>query len=576
MSGGTDKNSFRLSLGYNYDGSTLQHGNNNNRRYNFRLNDTYKFSKRMKLDSSIGYSRQEQVAPTNIASALTSSLPQPGLPMATLDGKAYAWGTWGSPVAKVEQGGDNKLTVSSISISETLNYDITSWLTANVNMGYNTSSAWRNIVNNAIDYYNITGEYVTLTDPVQAKSYYQQTNSRTDFYSVSGYVNAHRQWGDHNLSATLGTQYEFKDYTYFGVKATDIQEGLEIINGTGDVTIAENERYQNAILSYFGRVNYDYKERYLLELIGRYDGSSKFLPSNRWAFFWGVSAGWRINEEAWMKNVKWVNNLKLRASYAQVGNQSGIGNYDGVQLYNLESNTGAYVGSTLLSYTKTNGTFASKTRSWERIKNYNLALAEWKFGAGRGTQNMEFLTFGTGLGAGLIINGALYSGTNDNAGELGHIRLSKFGPVGYGKVGSFEGFASGGGITQSAKMFLMEKFQKGESVEWCKPEDINTVTAKMVAEAANAGDELAIKIYKVSAEYLGLGLSILIDILNPEMIVIGSIFTRSEHLIRPFMQKVIDEEALSYSNQVCKIMPAALGEKIGDYAALSVASNLIV
>ncbi len=64
-----------------------------------------------------------------------------------------------------------------------------------------------------------------------------------------------------------------------------------------------------------------------------------------------------------MKNVKWVNNLKLRASYAQVGNQSGIGNYDAVQLYNLESSTGAYEGSTLLSYIKTNGTFASKTRS---------------------------------------------------------------------------------------------------------------------------------------------------------------------------------------------------------------------
>jgi hypothetical protein len=135
----------------------------------------------------------------------------------------------------VEQGGDNKLTVSSISISETLNYDITSWLTANVNMGYNTSSAWRNIVNNAIDYYNITGEYVTLTDPVQAKSYYQQTNSRTDFYSVSGYVNSasgngvtitSRQHWEHSMS--------LKDYTYFGVKATDIQEGLEIVNGTGD------------------------------------------------------------------------------------------------------------------------------------------------------------------------------------------------------------------------------------------------------------------------------------------------------------------------------------------------------
>ena len=66
------------------------------------------------------------------------------------------------------------------------------------------------------------------------------------------------------------------------------------------------------------------------------------------------------------------------------------------------------------------------------------ALAEWKFGAGKGTKNMVFLTFGTGLGAGLILNGKLYTGTNDNAGELGHIRLSDFGPIGYGKKGSFE------------------------------------------------------------------------------------------------------------------------------------------
>ena len=76
------------------------------------------------------------------------------------------------------------------------------------------------------------------------------------------------------------------------------------------------------------------------------------------------------------------------------------------------------------------------------------AVAEWKFGAGRGTRNMIFLTFGTGLGAGLILDGRLYSGTNDNAGECGHLRLERFGPVGYGKQGSFEGFCSGGGLAQ--------------------------------------------------------------------------------------------------------------------------------
>src|SRR5690606_15592063 len=78
------------------------------------------------------------------------------------------------------------------------------------------------------------------------------------------------------------------------------------------------------------------------------------------------------------------------------------------------------------------------------------ALAEWLWGAGRGSHNMIFLTFGTGMGAGLILNGQLYSGTNDLAGEVGHIRLAPDGPVGYGKAGSFEGFCSGGGIKQLA------------------------------------------------------------------------------------------------------------------------------
>ena len=199
------------------------------------------------------------------------------------------------------------------------------------------------------------------------------------------------------------------------------------------------------------------------------------------------------------------------------------------------------------------------------------ALAEWKFGAGRGTHNMVFLTFGTGLGAGLIINGQLYSGTNDNAGEVGHIRLSEFGPVGYGKAGSFEGFASGGGIAALAKMKLSEKYQMGEAVSWCTSENINTVTAQVVAENAQKGDSLALEIIDISAQKLGLGLSILIDILNPECIVIGSIYTRNENLFYPAIKKVLEKEALSPANKVCSIIPAKLNENIGDYAAVSIA-----
>lgn len=199
------------------------------------------------------------------------------------------------------------------------------------------------------------------------------------------------------------------------------------------------------------------------------------------------------------------------------------------------------------------------------------AMAEWKFGAGRGTQNMVFLTFGTGLGAGIIANGQIYTGANDNAGEAGHIRLSEFGPVGYGKAGSFEGFASGSGIAQLARMRLSEIYQMGGKVAWCNYGQTDRITAKDVTEAAAAGDPVALEIVQLSARYLGVGLSVLIDILNPELIVIGGVFARRESLFRPQMEETIRREALPHASRVCRIVPAQLGEAIGDYAALSVA-----
>ena len=205
------------------------------------------------------------------------------------------------------------------------------------------------------------------------------------------------------------------------------------------------------------------------------------------------------------------------------------------------------------------------------------ALAEWKFGAARGYSNAIFLTFGTGMGAGLILDGKLYAGTNDNAGEVGHIRLEKTGPVGYGKSGSFEGFCSGGGIAQLARVRVLEKLQMGETVSFCKSmNEINSLTAKTVAEAAEAGDQLAKEIYRECARYLGKALSILIDVLNPEIIVLGSIYCRAQTLIQPVMQEVIDSETIIHSRRVCKIVPAELGESIGDYAALSVAVNTLI
>ncbi|KIL38346.1 ROK family transcriptional regulator [Gordoniibacillus kamchatkensis] len=205
------------------------------------------------------------------------------------------------------------------------------------------------------------------------------------------------------------------------------------------------------------------------------------------------------------------------------------------------------------------------------------ALAEWKWGAGRGCRNMIFLTFGTGMGAGMILDGRLYSGTNDMAGEVGHVRLEHEGPVGYGKAGSFEGFCSGGGIAELGRRRAEEALRAGESPVFCpRPDELHAVTAQKVGEAAERGDALARDILQEVGRKLGRGLAMLVDILNPERIVIGSIYGRQQAILEPAALAVLDNEALPIARSVCKIVPAGLGESVGDVACLSVALNLVV
>ena len=205
------------------------------------------------------------------------------------------------------------------------------------------------------------------------------------------------------------------------------------------------------------------------------------------------------------------------------------------------------------------------------------ALAEWKYGAGKGTNHMIFLTFGTGLGAGLILDSKLYTGACDMAGEIGHCRAPLTGgvaysPVGYGKAGSFEGFCSGGGIAELGRSIALECIQMGKPAAFCPTlDDLPGLSAKIIGDAADAGDPIAKSVYDACGERLGAALSLFIDLLNPEAIVIGSIYTRSENLLRESVLKVIEREALSRSASVCRILPAALGESLGDMAAAAVA-----
>ncbi|MFZ0303629.1 MAG: ROK family protein [Terracidiphilus sp.] len=199
------------------------------------------------------------------------------------------------------------------------------------------------------------------------------------------------------------------------------------------------------------------------------------------------------------------------------------------------------------------------------------ALAEHRYGAGKGTRNMVFLTMGTGLGAGIIIDKKLYAGSNGMAGEVGHVRLTKNGPIGYNKLGSVEGWASGGGMAQVAqRMMNVARKAQRKSLLLDLPRN-RSVTAKDVNIAATKGDSLALSIIHCCGKKLGLALAILVDLLNPERIVIGGLAMRMGDTLLEPAREVMRNEALAPAVEICTVVPASLGESIGDVAALCIA-----
>lgn len=187
------------------------------------------------------------------------------------------------------------------------------------------------------------------------------------------------------------------------------------------------------------------------------------------------------------------------------------------------------------------------------------ALAEFTYGAGRGARNMVFLTMGTGLGAGLILNGQIYHGSSDMAGEVGHVRMAEDGPVQYGKPGSWEGFCSGAGLVS-----LAHWLQPGR---W--PPDLTT---RDVIGQALDGSPDARAVVAEAGRWLGRGLAMLVDILNPDVIVVGTLGVVLGDLLLGPAREVLQAEALPRAAAACRVVPAQLGARLGDIAALMAAT----
>jgi len=189
------------------------------------------------------------------------------------------------------------------------------------------------------------------------------------------------------------------------------------------------------------------------------------------------------------------------------------------------------------------------------------ALSEFYFGVGNGRTDLRhliFLTFGTGVGAGFIVNGQILRGASDTAGEVGHWRLAEDGPMGFGKRGSWESFASGAGLVELAAQLFPKRWRSETPI-------------REVVEAMIANDAEALQVAAEAGKWMGRGLALLIDALNPQAIVFGSLgVALGERILEP-ARRVIADEALPQAAAACKLLPSVLGKRIGDVAALMAA-----
>ncbi|MFA6086786.1 MAG: TonB-dependent receptor [Mucilaginibacter sp.] len=404
ISGGTDKNTYRASFGYLNDGSQLKIGNNGNQRYNIRLNNTYKFSDKVQLETNVALEKNNIQQPTLYTTGSYSALGngfQVGLPMYTQSGRPYQWGGVASPAGLLRDGGDNLENNTRALLNSTLTYNFLKHLTFSGTAGYNVWWQDARVQTKTVRLYSYDDKYLTgTTAPAGgstsgSQSYFRQTIN-DPYYNLIGRVTYNNTFNKvHDVSFMVGSSYERDEYNLFNTRTYNIGSddvpslNLGLSSTTGGFVTNDEVRNHYALGSYFARVTYAFKGKYFFEGTGRYDGSSKFISNTRWKPFYSLMGGWRLSEEDFIKKTNIFTDLKLRASYATSGSQGGIGLYDYLQSLNV-GNSGTLLGATLATATTTTGNLVSLNRTWETVIKRNLGI---DFGVLNGRLNGTFEVF---------------------------------------------------------------------------------------------------------------------------------------------------------------------------------------
>lgn len=378
VSGGTDKISYSLGGGYmNQRGIMV--ANDDAERFSWDMKINAQVTKRLKVGVSLlgnlRYNTDPIYGVSTTVNVINRALPIFGTQLP--DGKWLS--TWLStpgrnnpenPLMELHEG-NTKRQLHRILGRINIGYDLPWGIKYNANLGYVKVDHYSKDFKHAMYTYNPkTLERKDFSAYVSAKDWDNNAINYT-FYNTLSWGKSFG--GNHNFNVMVGTEYkrydgknfQAKKRDYFNNQLTALSVGatMEDISGGSSLEL---------LFSYFGRITYDYKEKYLIDVTARYDGSSKFAKGNRWAFFPAVSVGWRIDKENFMQNVRAVDVLKLRGSVGEMGNQA-IGNYEYLMAV-LANKSYNYSFGDVLSGGAAIKDFVDENISWETTRTYNLGL----------------------------------------------------------------------------------------------------------------------------------------------------------------------------------------------------------
>ncbi|MFI3316315.1 MAG: TonB-dependent receptor [Rikenellaceae bacterium] len=376
ISGSSDRSSYRFSLGYDENVGVLQTTYDGSMKYNVRGNYNFDVTDWLRFESGLSYYNRKDSGPASGLSSESISLDPPLFPSVNPYGEWYAnFGVSGgeNAVAETTDGGRENTTYDEVKANMNAIIDITKDFKIN---------ASASITNNYQQYQKYVLTVPTYTwdgqlanNMINTTSYIRESFYRSVYQNYGVFANYTKDIEDHSFSAMAGINAERKDSKELTAYRADFED-----NGVYDLNLGSEESNVTTdggasnwgFYSVVARVNYNYKSRYLLEVNARRDGSSKFHTDYRWSNFGGVSAGWIITEEKFMKSLDFLNFFKVRASYGEMGNQSGIGNYD---YYSTIGYGTAIFGSTAANQTSSSlNSMTSYTRTWERVKTATIGF----------------------------------------------------------------------------------------------------------------------------------------------------------------------------------------------------------